>query len=304
MSDEESVLKAALPPATDYLTYLTILEYNLDKDELPILHEVLQDEKLVANIGWDLVHLLVPLLPESRQCLEDIASLGNPREVIIKVTEELEEVRKQPSESNQGDGVDGSDEDEEQSTKDEEREKPDHESRSIAAFEALLHMLCMLHPRIKTKKPSRFLEASIKAILGTYWSIAASPAATRAVLMFLKTLSGSNRPSLPPRSGEPVIPTVATHESAPDPEADEDGPADGEEEAQARYLQILALCTIEMHLEGLEGPHRAPLAWTERFVAKKHPEWILSERKDMVAAFEESEELRTRELLVNQILVI
>ena len=58
-------------------------------DSLPILHQVLQDEKLTTNIGWDLVHLLVPLLPQSSQCLQDIARLGNPREVILKVTESL-----------------------------------------------------------------------------------------------------------------------------------------------------------------------------------------------------------------------
>src|SRR6266571_4037768 len=90
MEDEkQNPLLAALPPATDYITYLTIIEYNLTADILPTLHQVLQDAKLTVNIGWDLVHLLLPLLPDSQQCLQDIAVRGNPREVILKVTEAL-----------------------------------------------------------------------------------------------------------------------------------------------------------------------------------------------------------------------
>ncbi|KAF3483296.1 uncharacterized protein GIQ15_02620 [Arthroderma uncinatum] len=47
----------ALPPATDYLTYLTLVEYQLTPARLPILHQVLQDETLTINIGWDLAVL-------------------------------------------------------------------------------------------------------------------------------------------------------------------------------------------------------------------------------------------------------
>ena len=88
-TEDQSPLITALPPQTDYISYLTIIEHYLSEDTLPILHKVLQDEKLTTNIGWDLVHLLVPLLPHSTQCLQDIARLGNPREVILKVTESL-----------------------------------------------------------------------------------------------------------------------------------------------------------------------------------------------------------------------
>lgn len=85
----ENPLLEAKPPATDYITYLTIVEYNLTLENLPVLHEVLQDTNLTTNIGWDLLHLLIPLLPASQQCLQDIARLGNPREVVLKVTEAL-----------------------------------------------------------------------------------------------------------------------------------------------------------------------------------------------------------------------
>lgn len=87
--ESENPLVAALPPVSDYITYLTIVEYNLTPENLPVLQEVLKDEKLTTNIGWDLVHLLVPHLPDSEGCLREIARLGNPREVILKVTESL-----------------------------------------------------------------------------------------------------------------------------------------------------------------------------------------------------------------------
>jgi hypothetical protein len=53
MADEDKTLNpllAALPPATDYITYLTLIEYNLNEENLPVLHEVLQDTELTANI--------------------------------------------------------------------------------------------------------------------------------------------------------------------------------------------------------------------------------------------------------------
>ena len=84
-----NLLLEARPPVTDYLTYLTIIEDNLAEETLPVLHEVLQDTELTTHIGWDLVQLLLPLLPASEQCLEDVADRGNPRECILKVTEAL-----------------------------------------------------------------------------------------------------------------------------------------------------------------------------------------------------------------------
>ena len=92
MAEEEhpqNPLLAARPPATDYLTYLTLIEYNLTEANLPVLHGVLQDTDLTVNIGWDLINLLLPLLPAAEECLTDIASRGNPRECILKVTEAL-----------------------------------------------------------------------------------------------------------------------------------------------------------------------------------------------------------------------
>src|SRR4051812_24464057 len=84
-----AAIRDARPPATDRFTYLTILEANLIVDVLPTLNEILQDAELTQEIGWDLVFNLVNL-PGPEACLETIARLGNPREVILKVLETLE----------------------------------------------------------------------------------------------------------------------------------------------------------------------------------------------------------------------
>lgn len=306
-TDEESVLIRALPPATDYLTYLTILEYNLSKRELPLLHDLLQDEKLVSNIGWDLVHVLLPLLPESRQCLEDVASLGNPREVILKVTEELDQLQLKAAETLVEESEEDEDDDGDARAVAVHAGKPKSRQlqanpRDVVAFETLMQMLCMLHPRIKAKKPSRFLETSVTATLGAYQRLAESQEATRAVLMFLKTMSGSTRPSLPPRSGELPIPSVASHTAALDPEANSDGIADGEESAMAHLLRVMVSHVILMHLDTLYAP-TGGMGWTQRFVEAEYPDRVLSERKTAGLSPFDKEHLRQMDVIVNQILV-
>jgi hypothetical protein len=52
MADPESPFIKLLPPATDYVTYLTFIEHNLTEEHLPVLHEVLQNSELTINIGW------------------------------------------------------------------------------------------------------------------------------------------------------------------------------------------------------------------------------------------------------------
>src|SRR5437667_1515073 len=92
--DPIKAITESLPPVTDYLTYLTILESHLSvsplhPDLLPTLNRLLQaDENLTINIGWDLVAILLPL-PSAESCLLTIARTGNPREVILKVVEAL-----------------------------------------------------------------------------------------------------------------------------------------------------------------------------------------------------------------------
>lgn len=52
MANPESPFIKLLPPTTDYVTYLTFVEHNLTEENLPVLHEVLQNSELTINIGW------------------------------------------------------------------------------------------------------------------------------------------------------------------------------------------------------------------------------------------------------------
>src|SRR5438552_747125 len=81
-----------LPPKSDDITFLTYIQEKVGNDRLPVLHDILlQDADLADRIGWDLVATLLPLLPESEECLMTVARLGNPRETVLKVSIALRE---------------------------------------------------------------------------------------------------------------------------------------------------------------------------------------------------------------------
>ncbi|KAH9841160.1 DUF1760-domain-containing protein [Teratosphaeria destructans] len=274
MADDDSPLIHALPPASDYLTYLTIVEYNLTPHNLPTLHHVLQDEKLTTNIGWDLVHLLVPLLPDSQTCLHDIARLGNPREVILKVTESLrlieyeEEEPDHPEPDHVGEALSGLTDSKvraEASTwpvktkgvEDEQIPKqmvelPPPLPLPVDQFIALLSMLAILHPRIKTKYPSRFLSSTLQAILASF-----SKATThreemvRAIVSTIKSVHGVQRPTLPSRKSSGMINTVtaaAAASSSTTSAADPEGASDIETSAEEKAMIVKLLQSFVTHI--------------------------------------------------------
>ena len=219
---EESItaITDSLPPATDYLTYLTIVESHISPAILPKLNDILQDVDLTQNIGWDLIHLLLPV-SGAESCLTTIARLGNPKEVVLKVTEALQLLDLDVIQ----DGEDT-----------EEAKKSDiTEPTGIEKFCLLLQLLAIVHPRIKTKYPSRFLSSSLMAILSTYRP---SNQATLAVISFAHTVSGKKRPSLPGRKSSLNLPTSKKSDfspSAPDPEAQDEEPE--EAAIQTKLLQ-------------------------------------------------------------------
>jgi len=106
---QEDPIIAALPPATDYMTYLTLLEYNLTPQNLPTLNRLLEadDGQLVDNIGWDLMSIVLPMLStapaNANRCLETISRRANPREVVIQVAGELEKLGRGATDDNDGD---------------------------------------------------------------------------------------------------------------------------------------------------------------------------------------------------------
>lgn len=282
-------LKESRPPATDGFTYLTIIEKSLSPEILPTLGEVLDSPELTNDIGWDLVDMLVPV-PGSSECLEKIARLGNPREVILKVLEVMDKV-----------GVEALQGQEEQA-------EGDDKSKDTAAvspndkFIALVGMLKILHGRLQVKAPSRFLHTTLDTVLRAY--DATSSAATAAILDLVRSLSGQRRPPLPTRQSSTRLetPFQATdpNQTAPDPEADgadRQPPAQGEADLIRRLLQSFVTCVIEAYANSNS------LEWASRLLEYTVPERIVPRRATMLQAYNEVESLQARDALVGQLVV-
>ena len=278
----EDPLVKALPPASDYMTYLTIIEYNLSKERLLLLHKLLQDTSLTTNIGWDLVHLLLPLLPESHECLMTVAHLGNPREVILKVTEMLEELSRDGDEDQDDEEDDDKDGDDDGGSsgsagcKPGSDNEPSKASRQKMVFLTLVQMLEILHPRIKTKYPSRFLATSLTTMLPAYGRFGSDRSVTMSINSFIRAMIPTTRPPLPPRDSsantlqqpKPSLEPVPE----PDPEDEHDTLTAEESREQKRLLQVFFLRVIEIfgctRSEDFEG---TGFAWCARFQEVMHP---------------------------------
>lgn len=320
----ENPLLDALPPKSDYVTYLTILEYNLTVDQLPILHEILQDTTLTANIGWDLVHLLLPLLPASRQCLQDVARLGNPREVVLKVTELLEHLGLEAARASE---LDASDEEFEHSkeldsndaqTGDTRVEQMTSDASQLSLepknavppskesqFITLIEMLSVLHPRIKTKRPSRFLTTALRAVLPAYTFMPSDSALIGALLGLVRALSAASRPVLPSRKSTATAPLSGNSLIAPDPEEDEDAVLATNEAVIHNRLLLVFLSGIFAHyMSSLTSFSDTPgLAWCSRLQEKLRPQKIIPGKKTCTMWFAEEERLQERDTLVGQMVV-
>nr|POE62400.1 hypothetical protein CFP56_68775 [Quercus suber] len=332
MSDEESPLLKALPPASDYLTYLTIVEYNLTQENLPIFHKILQDEVLTTNIGWDLVHLLVPLLPESEPCLEDIARLGNPREVILKVTESLRLIEYDIDSVDEGEDKSSSDVQDvlastnAKSTTFPTKTKPTAHSTggdgstqmvevppalplAVSQFTALLSMLAILHPRIKTKYPTRFLSTTLQAVLASF-----SNASTHreemlmAIVKFTKSIVGIKRPMLPSRksTGSVTARNAESPRTAGDPEANTDTTSEPEEVAmKSKLLQSFLTHVTEEYLLNLDDADDVPgMAWCSRLMERLQSERIIDKNNTFTQRFSQSDKYRHRVDSIGQLIAL
>ena len=312
-NQSQNPLIKALPPETDYLSYLTIVEYNINEEQLPTLHHILQDTTLTTNIGWDLVHLLLPLLPHSKLCLQDVARLGNPREVVLKVTELLEKLgsREEEDEDLRSEDLEDAADTEEVTSVDDEAQNgtTGTQTSSIEVqFCALIDMLQTLLPRIKTKYPSRFLSTSLQALLPAYAKVAAEEQATETVILLVKALSGTSRPKLPPRASSNSVPTqkVETSQSAPDPEGN-DGSVGLEEEAlQKRLLQAFLTFVLEAYMNALPLVEDVPgMAWCSRIQEYQKPDSVIPGRRTFTELFDSGQGyLQNRDAIVGQFAVI
>ncbi|WPH02216.1 Hypothetical protein R9X50_00507100 [Acrodontium crateriforme] len=329
MADNDSPLIQALPPNSDYLTYLTIVEYNLTSQNLPILHHVLQDETLTTNIGWDLVHLLVPHLPESEPCLKDIAALGNPREVILKVTESLRLIEYESFESDDESGdfdskdarqkADSSPFPAKTAAVDDSKSKPTTSQMvelppplplSVNQFISLLSMLSVLHGRIKTKFPSRFLSTTLQAVLSSFSKSAAHrEEMVLAIVKLIKSVRGISRPTLPSRKSSSMllsdasggVPPVAT-----DPEEKTGVQPDAEDAAiQLKLLQSFVTHVVEEYLLNLADTDDVPgMAWSTRLMEKLHSDRTVPGAKSMTSRFSDEQKLHRRIDTVGQLVIL
>lgn len=269
MAEEDPVqrLRDSRPPTTDATTYLTIIDMSLKPSTasavLPALHDILQDAELTSEIGWDLVDILIPF-DGSESCLDAVARLGNPREVILKVLEALEK------------------------TADGEEEKASRQ------FVTLCNMLGVLHKRLKVKAPSRFLQTTLGTVHRTYK--ASSVEATTAVVALVRSLSGQKRPPLPTRKSSTVIAALPTRrETAPDPEAADLDADDGK--VSHKLLQCFITCCIESYVNANQ------LEWAARLLEYTYPEKIVPRRGTVMKAYNEVDELNERDDLIGQLAV-
>jgi hypothetical protein len=317
-AQEQNPLLAARPPTTDPITYLTIVEYNLSDENLPVLHDVLQDAELTSTIGWDLIHLLLPLLPASEECLQDIATKGNPRECILKVTEALRLLEfEEPQETEDEDEDDA----EERGQKLKAREIDVGQSSTspglprtilpllpVLEFEILLDLLATLHRRVKTKYPSRFLSTSLQAVLVAFnHATTHIDELTLSAIKFVKTISGTKRPHLPPRRSTGNLLRTKSNQSGPDPEAQSGAPDDDEATLVNRLLQSFITHILEDYVLSLTSDEDVPgLSWSSRLMEKYEPQRIPNKPKYRKYAdrFAEDEDLTGRTAILGQVVAL
>ncbi|KAI0480062.1 DUF1760-domain-containing protein [Xylariaceae sp. FL0804] len=267
----------------DHFTYLTILQYHVTSPEvLPALNDVLADARLTQEIGWDLVQLLLRV-DGSDACLETVARLGNPREVIIKVMEALE-------------GLAAS-WDEEVNIEDDDEPGVSPTSKIPAKFITLLGMLAILHRRIKSKHPSRFLGPSLLKVFEAYQP---TPEMTAAVINLVRSLSGSKRPPLPNRTSSIHVANPDhdgdVSKNAPDPEAEQEDP--DETTMQQKLLQSFSTCVLQRYVNA-HG-----MQWSPRLLETYHPQKVIPGKKTVTDAFRQDEMLQKRDAVVGSLVAL
>ncbi|KAI0405468.1 YAP-binding/ALF4/Glomulin [Xylaria palmicola] len=268
----------------DPFTYLTILQYHVSTPGiLPTLNQVLQNADLTREIGWDLVQTLVAV-DGCEECLETVARLGNPREVIIKVMETMAALAGRLGEA-----------------RDDTAEGASSLSPSLAVIPdrliTLISMLAILQRRIKTKHSSRFLGPSSVAVLEAYQP---TPEMTTAVINLVRSLSGRIRPPLPTRTSSIDVANPDEHgdgsKNAPDPEAEQEDPE--EVNLNRKLLQSFTTCVIQRFVNVHE------MQWAPRLFEVYHPEKVVPGKTTTTKAFREDEILQKRDAVIGQLMAL
>ena len=201
------------------------------------------------------------------------AAKGNPREVFIKIVESLSAINWSPPLAEDEEGYvdvdgDGDDEEEDEEVREaKDKSRKETTGNALRKFHALLSALSIVHPRIFTKFPSRFLSTQLTTLLGVFTKAVQwldrqdVDGVLRALLEFAElvkpTLMASRkqstvkgeRPPLPPRtstnSTNPSPAPTSTGENEPAKEPEGDSP---ETTLQARLLQSFLSHVLELYL--------------------------------------------------------
>lgn len=169
------------------------------------------------------------------------------------------------------------------------------EPTTVDKFCTLVSLLATLHPRIKTKYPSRFLSTSLVAVLAAYRP---SNQATLAVIALLQSLSGNKRPPLPHRKSSLSSRVRLEHKpdtSAPDPEATAEDPHEGG--IQKKLLQSFATHVLEVYIKA------NTLEWSARLQEHFEPKKVVTGKKSFGEAFKEDATLVDRDMVAGQLVV-
>jgi hypothetical protein len=288
-------IKTLAPPDGDSIVYLNFLRKifiadkpppDLRRQLLEKFDEILQSNELANILGWEALPILLEVA-DSESCLSTIARLGNPRECILGVLEELQKL-----------DLEGIEDDwqEEENTADGPAKT--REPNDIDQFCTLLNLLSILHPRLKTRHPSRFLGSTIIAIINAYQP---SHRATIAVGQFVHVVSGKKRPTLPGRKSSLSITNVmrpdldTTLPTAPDPEAQEEDKL--ESAIQKKLLQGLVTAMLDFYISEF------PLEWAGRLLESFDPKRVVAGRTTLAEAFQTKPEFQIRDTVVGQLVV-
>ncbi|TKA57875.1 hypothetical protein B0A55_11485, partial [Friedmanniomyces simplex] len=181
---------------------------------------------------------------------------------------------------------------------------------AVSQFLALLSMLAILHPRIKTKYPSRFLSTTLQAILASF-----SNSGTHreemllAIVKTVKTITGIQRPMLPTRRSSGMMSAVSSVKSrhAADPEGNTDGDVSPEEKAtRTKLLQSFVTHVTEEYLLNLP-PHAEDvpgMAWCSRIMELQHPERTIDLSNTFAERFQREEQLSRRIDAIGQLVML
>lgn len=165
-------------------------------------------------------------------------------------------------------------------------------------------MLSVLHSRIQTKSPSRFIATSLQAALEAFTLMPTSET-TVALLEFFRDVAPSKRPAPPPRAASESSVLRVAEASAPDPEAEaQAAPSSNDEPMLVRkFLQFGLLEVLKSYVLSFSSPMDPGMSWAIRLQEKLHPELRIPGKETQMDIYTTTKHLRERDMLMTKIIV-